>query len=191
MMSTRGPIIRVLLVAGLMVASVATSRAVDLPAAVCVARGPLIVTETNEVRFSASGFCGPFAVSINDFLGPRETTYPQWTGGCGYGPGPFPKLRIAISLTDPTGALTWSRQTFWEFPDTVIGAHRASVPNSTTRVLIKDFIYVSQYGVATGTGAQIGSGALITRLGGSCDVTSAKKASAYVVFALYPVLTSI
>ena len=176
------------LVAGLLAASVATSRAAEDPTSLrgaCVAKGPLIVTETNEVRFSAEGMCGALPVSVFDFLGPFQYSFPQWTGGCGYGPGPFPRLRIQISSqTDPTGTLGRSRATFWYFPDLVVGADRIRAPNSTTRVVIRDIV-ADQYGRPTAAGPIVGHGVLLTRLGGSCDVTDPRKATASVVFVLH------
>jgi hypothetical protein len=182
-------VVRVLLVAGLIVASAAISRADDVPGVgvVCVANGPLIVTETNEVTFSAEGSCGLFHVRLYQLLPPFTSTLPAWTGGCGYGPGPIPQLEIAIELTDSTGAVVETRSTWWDFPETVVGARRVTTPNSTTRVLIKEVVR-DAYGRPSAVGPQVGNGLLLTRLGGSCDVTSAKHANATVVFVLYGAL---
>ncbi len=183
-MTVRQRFVQPLVLAGLIAAGFTPGRAAPVRfSGVCMASGPLIVTETNEVRFHASGSCGPFSVTIFDDLGPFQDSYPTWTGGCGYGPGPFPKLRIVIYIGDPSGVLSQGYLTFWTFPETVVGAHRAALPNSTTRVLINDVVD-DPYGRPSATGPQTGSGVLLTRIGGSCDVRTPSKSNATVVFAL-------
>lgn len=146
----------------------------------CIARGQLYV-ENGQTRFSAKGFCGPIPITIVQTLGPFEYQYPAWTGGCGYGPGPWPRLRLGILAA---GAVPGARETFWYFPDLVVGNNRLTAPYSTNRILIRD-VELDAYGRPTAAGAIVGHGMLLTRLTGSCDVSLGPNSQATVVFVLH------
>lgn len=171
-----------MVIACVLAASIAAGGAPDpdTARAACVVRGPLIVNSANEVRFSAKGLCGPFSVSIEDTV---TSFHPQWTGGCNHGPGPFPRLYLLVRLTDLSGAEVGRRATVWDFPDLVVGNDRFVAPYATTRVLIRDWEYGDHGSIDVGGIA--GHGLLLTRLLGSCNVTSRSKAKATVVFVLH------
>ena len=185
----RRPFAHGLLIATLVLGGVVVSRADDVPGdrGVCAAKGPLFVTQTNEVRFWARGSCGLNTLRLYQTLGPFQYRYPTWRGGCGYGPGPFPWLRIRIEQKSPAGDLIGWRETWWYFPDLVIGDHRAAAPNSTSRVIIYDVVD-DFYGRPTAVGPHVGDGVLLTRLNGNCRVRNRTNADSNVYFVLYGAL---
>jgi hypothetical protein len=177
------------LTAGILTSTTTVGRAVDsnLVRGVCFAKGPLQVIAGNQVRFSAQGRCGPFNVQISDSLGPFQFSYPIWTGGCNYGP-PLPRLRLQVVMSYPDVA-GFYRDTFWDFPRTVVGADRASTPNWLTRLYIREIVDDST-GRPTKAGPMVGQGALVVKIPDGCDFRRAGGAKVTVVFAVYGDLTN-
>ena len=170
-------------IAGLMVVGLLLSAGIgkagtplDVPA-LCVARGKLIATAANEVRFNADGVCNGFTAELRDQHGGPCCPYPQWTGGCDIGPGPIPPIVIVITYKDPLGTVVSKSYTRWHFsPLNPVGP----AINSVSLVTINEAFYGG--GGVLLEGGQIGSGVLLTRLGGACSVGDPKKAGAWTAF---------
>ena len=90
---------------------------------------------------------------------------------------------LNLNFTDPvTGTLHGSRLTYWQFPQVIVGNHRASTPNSFTSIVIRDAFGCGYH--CTDFGVIVGSGVLLTRILGSCDTTSPSKAATTIIFTI-------